>query len=394
MISNIKKFVKNFAMKRPLISLAIVLLLVTGIFFLFKETVFSNKDESKLTKDSLEMTSKDSLEPPADTIPETKVLSPEELHYDAILVDTHNDFVYQVSQRGAVFGKDNNWTHSDLPKFREGGLDVQVFSAWIPMSKIRRSYDFVLGQIDILKGFERANPEDIEFANSYEDILRIVNEGKICGMIGVEGGTVVESDLDNINRLFAMGVRYIGLTWNNSNLIGTSARDETERGIGGLTDFGFDVIKRMDEVGMLIDVSHLGEASFWDVIKTTKNPIIASHSNSYTIHPHYRNLTDEQIKAIAEGGGVIQVNFHRSFLGEASLQRVFEHIDYIKNLVGVDYIGIGSDFDGGIDTPSELSDATMYPNLTKKLLSEGYTQEDVRKILGLNFLRAFKQVCG
>jgi membrane dipeptidase len=391
MISNIKIFV----MKRPLISTVIILFLVTGIFFLFKETVFSNKEENKPIKDSTQMTSQDSLETSADSIVETRTLTPEELHFDALLVDTHNDFVYQVSQRGAVFGRNNKNTHSDLPKFREGGLDVQVFSAWIPMSKIRRSYDFVLGQVDILKGFERANPDDIEFANSYEDIIRIVNEGKICGMIGVEGGTVVESDLDNINRLFEMGVRYIGLTWNNSNLIASSARDETERGIqGGLTEFGFEVIKRMDDVGMLIDVSHLGEASFWDVIETTKNPIIASHSNSYTIHPHYRNLTDEQIKAIAKGGGVIQVNFHRSFLGEASLQRVFEHIDYIKKLVGVDYIGIGSDFDGGIDTPSELADATMYPNLTKKLLSEGYTQEEVRKILGLNFLRVFKKVCG
>ncbi len=214
-------------------------------------------------------------------------------------------------------------------------------------------------------------------------------------MIGIEGGTVVGNDLDNINSLYNMGVRYIGLTWNNSNNIGSSARDETERGIpGGLTDFGVQVINRMDEVGMLIDVSHLGEATFWDVIETSKNPIIASHSNSYSVYPHYRNLTDEQIKAIAKSGGVIQVNFHRSFLGEASLQRVFEHIDYIKNLVGIDYIGIGSDFDGGINPPNDLSDVTMYPNLTYKLLDEGYSQEDVRKILGLNFLRVFKQVCG
>lgn len=395
MISNIKNFVKDLVMKRPILSVIIALLFCTGIFFIFKETVFSNKTTSTLIKDSTDMT-QDSIENTPEPIQEqTKDLTPEELHYDAILVDTHNDFVYQVSQRGAKFGRNNPGTHSDLPKFREGGLDVQVFSAWIPMSKLRRSYDFVLGQIDILKGFERDFPEDIEYAQTHDDIIRIVNEGKICGMIGVEGGTVVESDLDNINRLFDMGVRYIGLTWNNSNLIASSARDETERGIqGGLTDFGFDVINRMDEVGMLIDVSHLGEASFWDVIKTTKNPIIASHSNSYTVHPHYRNLTDEQIKAIAKGGGVVQVNFHRSFLGESSLQRVFEHIDYIKNLVGVDYVGIGSDFDGGIDTPSELADATMYPNLTKKLLSEGYTQEEVRKILGLNFLRVFKKVCG
>src|SRR5690606_26021696 len=251
-------------MKRPILSVVIALLFCTGIFFIFKETVFSNKTTSSIIKDSTDMT-QDSIENTPEHIQEqTKDLTPDELHYDAILVDTHNDFVYQVSQRGAKFGRNNPGTHSDLPKFREGGLDVQVFSAWIPMSKLRRSYDFVLGQIDILKGFERDFPEDIEYAQTHDDIIRIVNEGKICGMIGVEGGTVVESDLDNINRLFEMGVRYIGLTWNNSNLIASSARDETERGIqGGVTDFGFDVINRMDEVGMLIDVSHLGEASFW-----------------------------------------------------------------------------------------------------------------------------------
>ena len=325
----------------------------------------------------------------------TRELTPEELHYDAIVVDTHNDFVYQMYYRKAVFGKDNPGTQSDLPKFRKGGLDVQVFSDWIPMSKVRKSYNFAVEQIDRLKSLERDYPDDIEFANKYDDIIRIVGEGKICGLIGIEGGTAVENDLDNINRFYDMGVRYIGLTWNNSNSIATSARDETERGIpGGLTDFGFQVIKRMDEVGMLIDVSHLGEASFWDVIKTSKNPIIASHSNVYSISPHYRNLTDEQIKAIAKTGGVVQVSFYNTFLGGSSLQKIFDHIDYIKNLVGVDYVGIGSDFDGGIDAPAELSDATMYPNLTKKMLEEGYTQDEVRKILGLNFLRVYKQVCG
>ena len=380
-------------MKKPVIITFIILFVFSAIFFLVKDTVLCNKpektDETDITKNK---DISNNMNQVSDSIQE---LSPEELHYDAILVDTHNDFVWQMYYRKAKFGKDNPGTQSDLPKFREGGLDVQVFSAWIPMSKLRSSYSFTVDQIERLHSLERDYPEDIEFGNKHDDIIRIVSEGKICGLIGIEGGTAVENDLDNVNRFFDMGVRYIGLTWNNSNLIASSARDEVERGIqGGLTDFGVQVVQRMDEVGMIIDISHLGEASFWDVIETSKNPIIASHSNVYSINPHYRNLTDEQIKAIAKSGGVVQVSFHNSFLGGSSLQLIFDHIDYIKNLVGVDYVGIGSDFDGGINPPAELSDVTMYPALTKKMLAEGYTQDEVRKILGLNFLRVYKQVCG
>lgn len=377
-------------MKKTLSIILIVLVTCTSLFFILKSTVLCNKPEAKQTSITLE-----TKDLPVKMEDSTKQLTPEELHYDAILVDTHNDFVYQMFYRNAKFGKDNPGTQSDLPKFRAGGLDVQVFSDWIPMSKVRKSYSFAVEQIDRLHSLQTDFPDDIEFAKNYDDIIRIVGEGKICGLIGIEGGTAIEGDLDNINRFYDMGVRYIGLTWNNSNSIASSARDEVERGIqGGLTDFGVQVIKRMDEVGMLIDVSHLGETSFWDVLETSKNPIIASHSNVYSINPHYRNLSDEQIKAIAKSGGVIQVSFHETFLGGSTLQKVFDHIDYIKNLVGVDYVGIGSDFDGGINPPSELADVTMYPNLTKKMLEEGYTQDDVRKILGLNFLRVFKQVCG
>jgi len=295
--------------------------------------------------------------------------------------------------------------------------------------------------------------KDFEVAKTYEDIIRITNEGKLCGLIGVEGGTAIENSVDNVNLLWEEGVRYIGLTWNNSNLIAISAKDETEKGKRGgltafgvevikLTAFGVEVIKRMDEVGMLIDVSHLGEASFWDVMKTTRNPVIASHSNVYSINPHFRNLTDEQIKAIAKTGGVIHVNFYDEFLDKnAKLNRtqnayqmfseelnelnekygddlilynkkrdaflkeknltsgttieiLLDHIDYIKNLVGIDHIGIGSDFDGGITPPVELYDATTYPILTKRLFERGYKEDEVKKILGGNFLRLFKKVCG
>lgn len=365
------------------------------------------------------------------------------LHYDALLVDTHNDFIWKVFDKGAVFGQRNSFTQSDLPRFRAGGLDVQVFAVWIPMNKVSRSFSFVMSQIERLKNIESENSSDIEFAKNYDDIIRITDSKKICGLIGIEGGTAVEKNLDNINTFYENGVRYIGLTWNNSNGISTSARDETERGKqGGLTEFGIQVIKRMNEVGMLVDVSHLSEAGFWDVIENTGSPVIASHSNCYSLNPHFRNLTDEQIKAIAKNGGYIGVNFYDKFLdkdadlnrtlnayekysselnelnekygddllkyneerdkflsdkkisGGTSIEKVIEHIDYIKNLVGIDYVGIGSDFDGGITPPNELYDASTYPLITKMLVEKGYTSEEIKKVLGGNFLRVFKIVCG
>lgn len=365
------------------------------------------------------------------------------IHFDALLVDTHNDFIWKVFDKGAVFGQKNDFTQSDLPRFKAGGVDVQIFAVWIPMNQVKKSYRFTVSQINKLKSFETDYFHEFEFAKSYDDIARITSEKKLCGLIGIEGGTAIEKNLDNINAFFDLGVRYIGLTWNNSNFISTSAKEETENGKpGGLSGFGIEVIKRMNEVGMLIDVSHLSEAGFRDVMENSSSPVIASHSNCYAIAPHFRNLKDDQIKAIAKSGGYIGINFYDAFLDKdadknrtmnayekypdelnalnekygddlikfneernkflqekniaagTTIDKVIEHIDYIKNLVGVDYIGIGSDFDGGITPPNELYDASCYPELTKKLVERGYTEEEIKKILGGNFLRVFKQVCG
>jgi membrane dipeptidase len=364
-----------------------------------------------------------------------------ELHYDAVVIDAHNDYLYQVYKRGADFGKKDNNTQTGLPRWEEGGIDVQVFAMWIPSEKIKSSKSFVLNEVSMLQEIEKKYSDRFEIAYNYDDIVRIVNEKKIAGLTGIEGGTAIGNDLDNIDEFRKYRIAYIGLTWNNSNNIGSSASDENKTGKGGLTEFGKKVIKRMNETGMLIDVSHLGEKSFWDVIKITDSPVIASHSNCNAINPHYRNLTDEQIKAIAKTGGVIMVSFHDTFVGgtnrkdspdanslfekelneiyqgnksdmiqfnkkraeffesidygdRISIDDVIDHIDHIKNIAGIDYIGIGSDFDGGINPPFDLYDGTCYPLLTKKLADRGYTEVEIRKILGLNFLRVFKQVCG
>ena len=237
------------------------------------------------------------------------------LHFDALLVDTHNDFIWKVFDKGAVFGQKNDFTQSDLPRFNAGGVDVQIFAVWIPMNKVKKSYGFAASQISRLKSFETEYFQEFEFAKTYDDIIRITSEKKLCGLIGIEGGTAIEKNLDNINTFFDLGVRYIGLTWNNSNFISTSAKDETENGKpGGLSGFGIEVIKRMNETGMLIDVSHLSEAGFWDVINNSASPVIASHSNCYSIAQHFRNLKDDQIKAIANSGGYIGINFYDTFL--------------------------------------------------------------------------------
>jgi len=364
-----------------------------------------------------------------------------EIHYDAVLVDGHNDFLYQMYKRGANFGEKGKKTQTGLPRFEEGGVDLQIFAIWIPPEKFKKSKSFVLSGIEMLKEAGHQYPDRFGVAYTYKDIVEIILSGRMAGLTSIEGGTAIEDDLDNINEFKKLGITYIGLTWNNSNKIGTSASDEHKTGKGGLTEFGKKVVKRMNETGIIIDVSHLGEKSFWDVIEITESPIMASHSNCYVINPHYRNLTDAQIKAIAKTGGIVMVNFHNPFVSSSSsedspnankiygkelneiyernkndlkefnkeraeflssidyknnisIDDVIDHIDHIKNLVGVDYIGIGSDFDGGINPPFDLYDGTCYPLLTKKLAERGYTETEIRKILGLNFLRVFKQVCG
>ncbi len=389
-----------------------------------------------------------------DSLKQNDILNPEkkfkdlkvncyDLHYDAIVVDGHNDFIYQVYKRGADFSIKDKKTQTGLDRLLEGGVKLQVFAIWTDSENMKRAYKFSKDQISRFDKIEEENSGRFKFAKSYNDVITTIQSGKLCGLKGIEGGNPIESDLDRINEFYEQGVRYIGITWNNSNKIGTSAKDEANGKVkGGLTAFGFEVIKRMDEVGMIIDVSHAGEQTFWDVIKTTKNPIIASHSNCYSLCSHYRNLTDEQIKAIGENGGVIMVNFYDEFIernadairtqnayqkyskelqeifnansddiikfnlerekflssadlsGGVPLDRLIDHIDYIYKLVGADHIGLGSDFDGGVTPPNELYDGTCYPLITRKLVERGYTELEIRKILGLNFLRVFKQVCG
>ncbi len=371
----------------------------------------------------------------------------EEIHDKAILIDSHNDFLMLVTddlvldytKNTIAFDKDlTGKTHLDLARFKEGGLDVQFFSVFCLPSQIN-PFDMANRQIDSLEAIISRHPDKIVIASNSTELLKAVKQQKLVAMIGVEGGHMIENDLSKLDVLFKRGARYMTLTWNNSTSWATSANDETLNSNlkqKGLTDFGKQVVERMNELGMMIDISHVGEQTFRDVIQTTTKPIIASHSSVYQLCNHKRNLKDYQIKAIADNNGVIQVNFNPPFIdknfakkSDAFFERhkkerdslikilkdewiveyhlyhkyideaneirpplsiLIEHIDYIVKLVGVDYVGLGSDFDGITITPQQLNDVTDFPLITKALLDKGYSNNDIYKILGGNILRVLK----
>lgn len=317
------------------------------------------------------------------------------VHYRAFVIDLHNDILETTVDEQFEFGERHTYNQSDIPRFREGGMDAQMFSLWADPDL--PAYQRVTQMADTFTARISRNPSTITQAKTYAEIMQAYAEGKIAGIYGVEGGHAIENSLSKLISLYNLGARYLTITWNNSTAWATSAQD-AQSTTKGLTEFGKQVIKTMDSLGMLIDVSHTGIKTIEDILAITKNPVIASHSGVRALREHYRNLTDEQIKAIAKTGGVIGVVFYTSFLSSApksqvNIDTVIKHIDYIKNLVGVDYIALGADYDGGISAPVGLEDVSKMPSLTLSLLKHGYTNEEVRKILGENYLRVFKAVC-
>ncbi|MFA6542736.1 MAG: dipeptidase, partial [Bacteroidota bacterium] len=287
---------------------------------------------------------------------------------------------------------------SDIPRFRDGGIDAQMISLWAdPSIQTMTPYQRVIQMADTFQAQISRNPSSIVQARTVDDIIAAHNEGKIAGIYGVEGGHSIENDLGKLTALYDLGMRYMTITWNNSTAWATSAQD-AQSSTKGLSDFGKQVIRTMDSLGVIIDVSHTGIKTIDDILAVTKNPVIASHSGVRALRDHYRNLSDDQIIKIANTGGVIGVVFYTAFLSSANsssvtVNNVIQHIDYIKNLVGIDYIAIGADYDGGITAPVGLNDVSKMPALTLALLQHGYTPADVRKILGENYLRVFKTVC-
>lgn len=365
------------------------------------------------------------------------------LHDDAFVVDLHSDTPLRM-RRGIDFSVRDTAGHMDIPRLQEGGIDLQVFACWIstetPLDSCKAK---TVELIDTLESQVKANPEKIEFCLTAADAERIVSEGKISAFIGIENGVAIANDLKNLDYYYDRGVRYMTLTHTASSDWSISSAD-TMPAFHGLTDFGREVVRRMNELGMIIDVSHAHPDAVEEVLKITKDPVIASHSCVYALCEHDRNLTDEQIKAIAANGGMIGINFYNAYLSEewnnksnslyeafapeikkirekypeddsaqyiammdywrehahplmdsivVDVKTVVDHIDYIVKLVGADYVGFGSDFDGVPSLPRGLQDCSMVPNITAELVNRGYSEKDIRKILGGNFLRIFRQVC-
>lgn len=324
------------------------------------------------------------------------------LHFQSIVADLHTDVLNDYFESGRNIESFSDKGHVDLDRLKMGGVDIQFFVLWPDPDKAAQSSHYLqaVRALDTLYQVLRRNPQKIQLSRSFTEIQQAVHQNKIAACIALEGGTAIDSDLGKLQYFYDRGVRYMSLTWNDSPEWASSAKDEQDinyKGTLGLNDFGKQVIRKMNALGMMIDVSHSGEKTFYDVLDISEKPVIASHSSVYSLCPNRRNLKDAQIKALAKKGGIICINFYPEYLlapeqlekGNASLKSVVDHIDYVVTLVGDDYVGLGSDFDGIPSVPDGLGDVSKMPLITKELVKRGYSTSSVRKILGGNLLRVF-----
>ncbi len=359
------------------------------------------------------------------------------IHRSAILIDGHNDLPWVIRARGNSSFDEMDIsvritdTHTDIPRLREGGVGAQFWSAWVPPSTMSEGGGtrIALEQIDLIRRMVKRYPETFEMASTSDDIVRIHKAGKIASLIGVEGGHTIESSLGVLRVFYDLGVRYLTLTHSENVAWADSATDERKH--GGLTEFGEQVVREMNRLGMLIDISHVSPDTMRDVLRVSEAPIIASHSSAYAVAKHSRNVPDDVLRAVAGNGGVIMVNFYSGFIhpdGARTMRRIFEierelqekypdeddyrsamrnwrtknpiprgtvatvvdHIDHIVKVAGIDHVGIGSDYDGVTTLPVGLEDVSCFPALTLELLQRGYSAAEIRKILGANVLRALR----
>jgi len=329
----------------------------------------------------------------------------ERLHKEAIIIDGHCDTILTVTGRGFMGQRPRDFFARgdtgmiDLPRLKEGGVTCQVMAAYIEDHyKPARSARRALELLDALHALVESS-EELMLATRAADIEAAKAADKVAFLLSIEGGEAVEGSLALLRGFYKLGVRAMGLTWNQRNDIADGVGERS--GGSGLTDFGVSVVKEMERLGMLVDVSHLSDASFWSLDKVAERPYIASHSNARALTSHRRNLTDQQIEALAKKGGVIGVVFAPGFVDDnpdnVSLARLCDHIDHIKSIGGIDCVALGSDFDGYTPVPGKpvvMKDVSELPALTAELLSRGYTEEEVKKVLGGNWLRVYREVIG
>ena len=369
---------------------------------------------------------------------------PLSIHRHAIIVDMHADTVQRVVDENVDINQRLGDGHLDAVRAKEGGLDAQFFSIWVEpqlfggggASAMKRA-DI---QIEAIHDLAIKHPETWELATTAEDVRRASADGKIAALMGLEGGYAIDEKIENVQRYYDMGVRYMSPAWS----VSTSWAGSSGDAIGesrGLNDFGKQVVREMNRLGMMVDVSHVSDKTFWDIVSTSTKPVIATHSGCRAITNVPRNLTDDMIVALAKTGGVVNVIFYPEHiepgwsekkkqidaeiaplverasaeergtaaqkklardrvraqeylkrLPPVSVSRIVDHIDHIVKLVGIDHVGIGSDFDGVQAVPADMKSVADLPNLTKELLKRGYPEADIDKILGGNMLRVMEEV--
>ncbi len=335
------------------------------------------------------------------------------LHKEAIVVDTHIDTTMMLGREGWDFmvrheakkGEDSN--HVDLPRAREGGLDAAFFSIYMPGTitgpeAVKRS----LVLIDHVRSLAEQHPNEIVLATTAAEVRAAHKAGKFAALMGMEGGHMIDDSLAVLRDYQRLGVRYLTLSHSVNTNWSDSSGDTPKH--NGLTDFGKEVVRELNRLGMLVDISHVSDKTFWDAMETSKAPLVASHSSLRSISGHPRNMTDDMIRALGGKGGVIMINYSRSFLSnelyEAGLknvplaerpavswEKIVEHIDHAAKLVGATHVGLGSDFDG-TTVPDGMDDVSMLPKITAALLDKGYSEQDVKNILGENILRLLEKV--
>lgn len=356
------------------------------------------------------------------------------IHKKAIMVDTHGDVLYGQVDSGIDVGKLQPGGNFDLVRAKQGGLDVQVFSVW---SDEKGDFDLANRQIDSLFCLIKRYPEKIALVKNATELKKAVQQQKLAAMIGVEGGHMIDNDLAKLEALAKRGMIYLTLTWNNSTPWASSAAEETKGEVAkpGLNNFGKAVVKKLNDLGVLVDLSHVGEQTFYDAISASTKPVLVSHSCAYAINPVPRNLKDDQIRAVGKNGGVISINFYSGFLDASyeikrksflvkyqqeydeltakygksaaadslvlrhrkdadalkpNIDLVVDHIDHVVKLIGIDHVGIGADFDGAESFPLGMDSVADFPKVTAALVKRGYKEKEIYKILGGNFIRVLK----
>jgi membrane dipeptidase len=361
------------------------------------------------------------------------------LHFSSIVLDTHDDTTQRFFSKNYDLGKRNPDGHVDIPRMREGGMNAIFFSIWIDGRIMGPpAVQKALDQIDAVHENVVRYSKDLAFCRSAEEVRRAHAQGKIAALIGVEGGHMIGNDIRVLRMFGDLGVRYMTLSHFYNDEWADSSTDKPAH--NGLTDFGKDIVREMNRQGIMVDISHVSDKTFYDALEVSKAPLMASHSSCRALCNHPRDMSDDMIKALAAKGGVIQINYERSFIDQAykdasdklsggvvagfeaiskscgddlecitrkmtdenkrlteegklphvSWERIIDHIEHVVKLVGPDHVGLGSDFDGAT-MPDGMEDCSKLPKITEALMRKGYKDDDIRKILGGNLLRVMEQ---